>query len=145
VDSAGQAGGYSSRTTSISESLSDFSRPWNKTTPKTQPALKENPTQNLTKQLQTDQELTSVNTKNWYRKGTDLWAEFGDEIPFGRENLLRGFGKECLRLAMHHHSAKGLFALLKGSFRECVMTWPDIGKERVDGVYEMNISIGALI
>jgi hypothetical protein len=26
-----------------------------------------------------------VNTKNWYRKGTDLWAEFGDEIPFGRE------------------------------------------------------------
>jgi hypothetical protein len=23
-----------------------------------------------------------VNTKNWYWKGTDLWAEFGDEIPF---------------------------------------------------------------
>jgi hypothetical protein len=62
VDSAGQAGGYSSRTTSVPESLSDFSRPWNKTTPKTQPARKENPTQNLTKQLQTDQELTS-NTK----------------------------------------------------------------------------------
>jgi hypothetical protein len=59
VDSAGQAGGYSSRTRSVPESLSDFSRPWNKNTPKTQPALKENPTQNLTKQLQTDQELTS--------------------------------------------------------------------------------------
>jgi hypothetical protein len=59
VDSAGQAGGYSSRTTSVPESLSDFSRPWNKTTPKTQPVRKENPTQNLTKQLQTDQELTS--------------------------------------------------------------------------------------
>jgi hypothetical protein len=59
MDSAGQAGVYSSRTTSVSESISDFSRPWNKTTPKTQPALKENPTQNLTKQLQTDQELTS--------------------------------------------------------------------------------------
>jgi hypothetical protein len=27
VDSAGQAGGYSSRTTSVPESLSDFSRP----------------------------------------------------------------------------------------------------------------------
>jgi hypothetical protein len=51
VDSAGQAGGYSSRTTSVPESLSDFFRPWNKTTPKTQPARKENPTQNLTKQL----------------------------------------------------------------------------------------------
>jgi hypothetical protein len=59
VDSAGQAGGCSSRTTSVPESLSDFSRPWNKTTPETQPARKENPTQNLTNQLQTDQELTS--------------------------------------------------------------------------------------
>jgi hypothetical protein len=59
VDSAGQAGGYNSRTTSVPESLNDFSRPCNKTTPKTQPALKENPTQNVTKQLQTDQELTS--------------------------------------------------------------------------------------
>jgi hypothetical protein len=27
--------------------------------------------------------LAAVNTKNWYRKGVDLWAEFGDEIPFG--------------------------------------------------------------
>jgi hypothetical protein len=59
VDSAGQAGGYSIRTTSVPESLNDFSRHWNKNTPKTQPAQKENSTQNLTKQLQTDQELTS--------------------------------------------------------------------------------------
>jgi hypothetical protein len=62
VDSAGQVGGYNSRTTSVPESLSDFSRPWNKNTPKTQPARKKNPTQNLSKQLQTDQELNS-NTK----------------------------------------------------------------------------------
>jgi hypothetical protein len=34
VDRAGQADGYSSRTTSVPESLSDFSRPWNKNTPK---------------------------------------------------------------------------------------------------------------
>jgi hypothetical protein len=34
VDSAGQTSGYNSRTTSVPESLSDFSRPWNKTTPK---------------------------------------------------------------------------------------------------------------
>jgi hypothetical protein len=59
VDSAGQAGGYSSRTKSVPKSLSVFSRPWNKTTPETQPARKKNPTQNLTKQLQTEQELTS--------------------------------------------------------------------------------------
>jgi hypothetical protein len=84
--------------------------------------------------------------KKWYRKGTDLWAELGDEIPFGEEkNLLRGFGKGHLRSAMRCRSAKGLFALLKGSFRECVVTWPDIRKERVDGVYEMDIGVGALI
>jgi hypothetical protein len=59
VDRAGQAGGYNSRTTNVPESLSDFSRPWNKTTLKTQPARKENPAQNLTKQVQTDQELNS--------------------------------------------------------------------------------------
>jgi hypothetical protein len=48
-----------SRTTSIPESLNDFSWPWNRNTPKIQIARKENPTQNLTNQLQTDQELTS--------------------------------------------------------------------------------------
>jgi hypothetical protein len=41
VDRAGQAGGCSSLTTSVPESLSDFSRPWNKNTPKTQSARKE--------------------------------------------------------------------------------------------------------
>jgi hypothetical protein len=29
--------------------------------------------------------LISVNTKNWYRKETDLPAEFGKETPFGRK------------------------------------------------------------
>jgi hypothetical protein len=62
-----------------------------------------------------------------------------------RKNLLRGFGKERLLSAMRCRSAKGLFALLKGSFRECVVTWPDIRKERVDGVYEMDIGVEALI
>jgi hypothetical protein len=62
VDRAGQAGGYSSRTTSVPESLSNFSRPWNKNTPKTQPTQKENLTQNLPKQLQTDQEQSSNTT-----------------------------------------------------------------------------------
>jgi hypothetical protein len=30
-----------------------------------------------------------VNTKNWYRKETDLWAEFGKEISFGRRFSLK--------------------------------------------------------
>jgi hypothetical protein len=62
VDKADQAGGCSSRTTSVPESPSDFSRPWNKNTSKTQPVKKKNPTQSLTKHLQTCQELTSNNT-----------------------------------------------------------------------------------
>jgi hypothetical protein len=24
-----------------------------------------------------------------------LWTEFGNEMPFGRKNLLRGFGKDA--------------------------------------------------
>jgi hypothetical protein len=28
---------------------------------------------------------TAVNTKNWYRKETDLWTEFGKETPFDRK------------------------------------------------------------
>jgi hypothetical protein len=61
-----------------------------------------------------------------------------------RKNLLRVFGKKRLRTAMRCRSSKGLFALLKGSFRECMMAWPDIRKERVDSVYEMDISVEAL-
>jgi hypothetical protein len=74
-----------------------------------------------------------------------LWAELVTKYHSVSKNLLRGFGERCLRSAMRHRSAKGLFAFLKGSFRECVVTWPDIRKERVDGVYEMNIGIRALI
>jgi hypothetical protein len=29
-------------------------------------------------------EEACVNTKNWYRKETDLWAEFGRRVPFGK-------------------------------------------------------------
>jgi hypothetical protein len=74
-----------------------------------------------------------------------LWAEFGDEYHSAGKDLLKGIGKGCLRSEMRHRSAKGLFALLKGSFRECVVTWPDARKERVDGIYETDISVGALI
>jgi hypothetical protein len=62
VDRAGQTGGYSSRITNVPESLNDFSRPWNRNTPKTQLARKKNPSQNQAKHLQTRQELTSTNT-----------------------------------------------------------------------------------
>jgi hypothetical protein len=59
VDRADQVGGYSSRTTSVPECLSDFSRPWNKSTPKNTTYKEGKPYTNLTKQHQTDQEPTS--------------------------------------------------------------------------------------
>jgi hypothetical protein len=59
VDRAGQADGYSNRTTSVRESLNDFSRPWNKNTPINTTCKEGKPYTNLTKQLQIDQELTS--------------------------------------------------------------------------------------
>jgi hypothetical protein len=83
--------------------------------------------------------------KNGTGKGLTCGPSLVMKYHSARKDLLRGFGKRCLRSAMRHHSAKGLFALLKGSFRECVVTWPDIRKERVDGVYEMDIGVEALI
>jgi hypothetical protein len=71
VKSVGRASGYSSRTTSVPESPSDFSMPWNKNTPKTQPAQKEKPTQNVPRQLQTDQELTSNTTAQKHTSPAD--------------------------------------------------------------------------
>jgi hypothetical protein len=29
-----------------------------------------------------DPPLHPINTKKWYRKEADLWAELGDEVPF---------------------------------------------------------------
>jgi hypothetical protein len=30
-----------------------------------------------------------VNTKNWYREETDMWAEFGRRAPFGKRFSLK--------------------------------------------------------
>jgi hypothetical protein len=35
-----------------------------------------------------------VKTKNWYKKETDLWAEFGKETPFGR----KFFSKQLVKM-----------------------------------------------
>jgi hypothetical protein len=86
-----------------------------------------------------------LTSKNGIGKGLTCGPSLVMKYHSAIKDLLRGFGKRCLRLAMRHHSAKGLFALLKGSFRECVVTWPDIRKERVDSVSEMDIGVGALI
>jgi hypothetical protein len=34
-----------------------------------------------------------VNTKNWYRKETDMWAEFSRRGPFDRSFFSKAFGR----------------------------------------------------
>jgi hypothetical protein len=64
-----------------------------------------------------------VNTKNWYRKGTDLWAEFGDEIPFGRK-IFSEDSARMLAVGNVLSFGKRTVCAFKGSFREYVMMWP---------------------
>jgi hypothetical protein len=53
-----------------------------------------------------------VNTKNWYKKESDLWAEFGKETPFGRKFSSKHSVK-MPRSGARHHSAEGLFCAWK--------------------------------
>jgi hypothetical protein len=54
-----------------------------------------------------------------------------------KESVKNACGRQCAIVRQ-----KGC---LQESFRECVVTWPDARKERVGGVYEMDIGVGALI
>jgi hypothetical protein len=74
-----------------------------------------------------------------------LWAELGDEYHSAGKNLLKGIGKGRLRSAVRHRSAAGLFALLKGEFSGMRGDMANERKERVDGVYETDIGVRALI
>jgi hypothetical protein len=51
--------------------------------------------------------------KNGTGERLTCWPSLVTKYHSARKNLLRGIGKGCLRSAMRHHSAKGLFALLK--------------------------------
>jgi hypothetical protein len=66
-----------------------------------------------------------VNTKNWYRKETDLWAEFGKETPFDRKFSSKAFGKDACGWEHAIIRQKGCFVLGRGSIWEYVMTWSE--------------------
>jgi hypothetical protein len=71
----------------------------------------------------------SVNTKIWYRKESDLWAQLGEKSIRKKEGFFRKIRQRSLRSAVCFRLAKGLFALI---LRDCVMTWPE-RKGRMDG------------
>jgi hypothetical protein len=70
-----------------------------------------------------------VNTKIWYRKESDLWAQLGKKSLPGNEGFFKRIRQRNLRSAVCFRSAKGLFALIS---RDCVVTWPE-RKGRMDG------------
>jgi hypothetical protein len=71
-----------------------------------------------------------VNTKIWYKKESDLWAQLGEKNSvWKKEGFFKKILQRSLRLAICFRSAKGLFALI---LRDCVMTWPE-RKGRMDG------------
>jgi hypothetical protein len=58
-----------------------------------------------------------VNTKNWYREETDMWAEFGRRAPFGR----RFSSKHSVEAsAVGRRTVPRVKA---ESIRECMMMW----------------------
>jgi hypothetical protein len=39
--------------------------------------------------------VLNVNTKNWYRKEADLWAELGNKFRSAGKDFFKGFGRNA--------------------------------------------------
>jgi hypothetical protein len=64
-----------------------------------------------------------VNTKNWYREETDMWAEFGRRAPFGRRFSLK-HSVEASAIGSTSSFGRRIVPQVKEeSMREHVMTW----------------------
>jgi hypothetical protein len=64
-----------------------------------------------------------VNTKNWYREETDMWAEFGRRAPFGRRFSSK-YSVEAFAVGSTSSFGRRAVPRLKEkSIQECVMTW----------------------
>jgi hypothetical protein len=64
-----------------------------------------------------------VNTKNWYREETDLWAEFGRKAPFGKRFSSKHSVKASAVGSTSSFSRRVVSRLEEESIRECMMTW----------------------
>jgi hypothetical protein len=64
-----------------------------------------------------------VNTKNWYREETDLWAEFGRRAPFGRSFSSKHSVEASATGSMSSFGRRAVPRLKEKSIRERVMTW----------------------
>jgi hypothetical protein len=65
----------------------------------------------------------SVNTKNWYKEETDMWAEFGRRAPFGRRFSSK-HSVEASAVGSTSSFGRRIVPRVKAeSIQECVMTW----------------------
>jgi hypothetical protein len=77
-------------------------------------------------------------------KRTDLWVEFGNEMPFGRKKISSEDSVKMLAVGNTPSFDKRTVCAFK-RIREYVMTLPDVRKGRIDDGYKMDIGAGALI
>jgi hypothetical protein len=63
-----------------------------------------------------------VNTKNWYREETDLWAD-GRRAPFGRRSSSKHSVKASAVGSTSSFGRRAVPRLKEESIRERVMTW----------------------
>jgi hypothetical protein len=64
-------------------------------------------------------------TKNWYRKGTDLWAEFGKETPFNMKFSSKHSVKMPAVGSSPSFSRRAVLRLEEEAFGKTWMTWPE--------------------
>jgi hypothetical protein len=64
-----------------------------------------------------------VNTKNWYREETDLWAEFGRRAPFDKRFSSKHSVKASVVGSTSSFGRRTVSCLEEESIRECAMTW----------------------
>jgi hypothetical protein len=65
----------------------------------------------------------TVNTKNWYRKETDLWAEFGRRAPFSRSFSSKHLVEASAVGSTSSFGRRDVPQLKEESIRKRVMTW----------------------
>jgi hypothetical protein len=71
----------------------------------------------------------SVNTKNWYREETDMWAEFGRRAPFGKGFSSKHSVEASVVRSAPSFGRRTVPRVKVESIRGCVMTWIEY-KER---------------
>jgi hypothetical protein len=75
--------------------------------------------------------IEAVNTKNWYREETDMWAEFGRRAPFGKRFSSKHPVEASADGSTSSFDRRTVPRVKEESIRERVMTWIEY-KERMN-------------